>query len=121
VADFADKSAVGKKLEELRSASSVSGAGGVAAREDEDVAFRIDGYADGLAEMDVGWELQKIGVSGVADFGWLLGESGNGDKQGEKKDEAFHGMQPRDLGISSPHHTRIWEISRLLEICIGLP
>src|ERR1700682_738520 len=54
VANFADEPAVGKKLKELRGAGSVSGAGAVATREDKDVAFGIDGDADGFAEMGVG-------------------------------------------------------------------
>src|SRR5206468_2085880 len=60
VADLADESAVRKKLEELRSAGSVSGAGAIAAREDENMAFRIDGDANGFAEMGIRRELQKI-------------------------------------------------------------
>ncbi len=55
VADFTEKFSVGIELQELRGSGSVGGAGGIAAGEDEDVAFRIDGDADGFSEMDVGW------------------------------------------------------------------
>src|SRR5437879_1057106 len=71
--DVLPASGDGKSLVELRGAGAVSGAGAVAAREDEDVAFGIGGDADGFTEMGVGRELQKIGVGLVADFGRLLG------------------------------------------------
>jgi hypothetical protein len=75
VADFAEIFSVGGEFEELRGGGSVSGAGGIAAREDEDMAFGVDGDADGFAEKEVGGELEKVGNGAVADFGRrLLGE-----------------------------------------------
>jgi len=35
----------------------------------------------------------------------------------QNENVAFHVIQPRDI---APHHTRVWGISRLLDICIGL-
>ena len=78
VADFADKFSVGRELEQLRGARAVGRTGGVAAREDEDVAFRIDGDAGDFAEMDVRRKFQEIGRRRKWNFGWLLRESRSG-------------------------------------------
>ena len=53
VADLAKVGAVGGELEELGGGCTVGRAGGVAAREDEDVSLGVDGYAGGFAEIDV--------------------------------------------------------------------
>src|SRR3989449_186628 len=52
VANLAEEFSVARELEELRSARAIGGTGGIAAREDEDVAFGIDGDAGGFTEMD---------------------------------------------------------------------
>ncbi len=76
VADLAEVLAVGGELEELGGGCAVGGTGGVAAGEDEDVAFGVDGYAGGFAEVDVGWELQEVGdgVEGDLRDGLVLSE-----------------------------------------------
>src|SRR5713226_9063397 len=117
VADLADEFSVGSKLEELRGAGCIGRAGAVAAREDEDVAFGIDGDASDFAEMDVGRKLQEVGNGVEANFGGLLGEKRSGHEKKQNKKGAFHVIQPRDF---APHHTRVWGVSRLLEICVEL-
>ena len=59
--DLAKVGAVGGELEELRCGCAVGRASGVAAREDEDVPFGVDGDSGGFAEIDVRRELEKIG------------------------------------------------------------
>jgi len=74
VADLPDEFSVGGEFEELRGCGSKRGAGGIAARENEDVAFGIYGNADGFAEVEVGRKFQEIGDGTEMEFGWLLGE-----------------------------------------------
>ena len=103
VAHLAEEFSVGRELEELRSARAIGRTGGIAAREDEDVALRIDGHTGGFTEMQVGRRLQEVGDRLETDFGRLLGEKRSGhDKEQEKR--AFHGTQPH---YSVPHHTRV--------------
>jgi hypothetical protein len=71
-------------LQELRGARSIGGASGVAAREDEDVAFGVDGDAGDFAEMYVWRKLQKIGDGVVGEFGRLLSEERSGCEQAQK-------------------------------------
>ena len=68
VADLAEEFSVSGELEELRSARAVGGTGGIAAREDEDVALRIDGDAGGFTEMKVRRKLQEVGDRLETDF-----------------------------------------------------
>ena len=68
VPDLAKVGAVGGELEELCGACAVGGASGVAAREDEDVPFGVDRDAGGLAKVDVGRKLEKIGDGVERDF-----------------------------------------------------
>src|SRR6266850_5926273 len=114
-ADLAEEFSVGRELEELRSACAIGGTGGIAAREDEDVAFGIDGDAGGFTEMDVRRKFQKVGDRLETDFGRLLGEKRDGRKK-EQNNRAFHVIQPRYF---APHHTRVWGISRLSRICMS--
>src|SRR5207245_1890458 len=78
MADFAEKFSVGRKFEELRGSGTVGGAGRVAAGEDEDMAFRIDGNAGGFAEINIGRKFQEVRDRVEADFGRLLGEKRSG-------------------------------------------
>ena len=61
MADLAEVGAIGGELEELGGGCAVGGTGGVSAGEDEDVAFGVDGYSGGFAEIDVWWELEEVG------------------------------------------------------------
>ena len=61
MADLAQKFAVGAELEKLRRGGGIGRAGGVAARQDEDVALGIDRDAADLAEIEVVRQLQRIG------------------------------------------------------------
>ncbi len=117
LADLADVFSVGGEFEELRGGGGEGGAGGIAARKNEDVAFRIDGDADDLAEIEVGRKFQEIGDGAEMEFGRLLGEKRSGQKEKQNKDGAFHGILPRHF---AEHHTRVCGISRLSEICIGV-
>jgi hypothetical protein len=95
VADFADETSVGCELEELRSSRGVGGTSGVAARENEDVSFGVDGYAGDFAKVEIGRELQEVGDGVVEDFGWLLSRQRCWQKRGEDKN------RDRDLRTSS--------------------
>src|SRR2546422_4816398 len=86
VADFAEEFSVGSKFEELRGSGGVGGAGGVAAREDEDVAFRIDGDTGGFAEINIGRKLQEVGGGMEKDFGRLLGGKRGSSEEEQNKD-----------------------------------
>ena len=84
LADLAEKFSVGGEFEELRGRAAVGGTAAVATRENEDVAFGIHGDAGGFTEMEVGRKFQEVGDGVETDFGRLLGESRDGDKQGCK-------------------------------------
>jgi hypothetical protein len=81
VADFSEKFSIGGEFEKLGGGGSVSGAGGIAAGEDENVAFGVDGDAYGFAKVQVRRKFQKIRNGAVADF-WdgLLSEKREGEE-----------------------------------------
>src|SRR2546425_4760381 len=90
VADFAEEFSVGSKFEELRGSGGVGGAGGGAARENGDVAFRIDGDTGGFAEINIGGELQGVGDGMEKGFWRLMGEKRSGSKKEQNKNRSFH-------------------------------
>jgi hypothetical protein len=96
VADLAKKVSVGREFEELGSGCSVGRAGGVAAGEDEDVAFGVDRHTDGFAEVKVGGELEKIRDGTIGDFwnGWLLSEKRGSEEEENCSDGESHGLPP---------------------------
>jgi hypothetical protein len=49
------------------------------------VAFGVDGDANGFAEIQVGGELQEIGIGAVADFGDLRLLCAKGIREEEEK------------------------------------
>jgi len=104
VANFAQKFSVGGELEELRGCGAIGGTDGIAAREDEDVAFGIHGDAGSFTEMEVGWT-----VSGSR------GRSGNGFRAFVGQNGSNHEKKTREFlaATDSPHNARYAGISRL--------
>jgi hypothetical protein len=94
VADFAEKFSVGGEFEELRGGGSVGWPGGVAAGEDEDVAFGVDRDAYGFAEVEVGGQLEEVEDGAVADFGdgGLLRGKRVGDEEKKREKRESHGF-----------------------------
>ena len=74
LADFAEEFAVLIEQKDLGGGGSVRGAGGVAAREDVDLALRIDRDAGGFAEVQIVGEFEEIGIRVEGDFGNALAE-----------------------------------------------
>ena len=81
MADLANEFAVGAELQKLCGARPIGGAGGVAAREDEDVSLGVHRHARDFAEIDVRREFQKIGNRLVPDLGRLLSKKRNTEQE----------------------------------------
>ena len=72
MANLAHKFAIRIELQKLRGSCSVGGPGCLPTGEDENVSLGIDGDAGDLAQIQISWQLQKIGtelkgISGVRD------------------------------------------------------
>ena len=71
MSDFANVISVRPEFENLRGGGAIGGAGGVAARKDEDMILRVHGHARGLTQIQVGRKLEEIGNRLIGDFGDL--------------------------------------------------
>ena len=95
LADLADEGAVRPELEQLRGGRAVGRPRGVAAREDEYVALRIDRDAGHLAEVEIGRELDRIGHRLERNFRHrLLGQGGRDHKDEQSDQPTLHGFPP---------------------------
>src|SRR5258708_7140679 len=64
-----------------------------------------------------GGSFRKSGTEWKRISGVCWAKTGATTKKKQNEEGAFHVIEPRDF---APHHTRVWGISRLLEICIEL-
>ncbi len=110
LADFAKVFAVRPEFQQLRGSGAIGRAGGVSAREDEDVLFRVDGDARNLTEVKIRRQLEKIGRRIIRDLRNL-----RDCRTGQRKQEA--GFQCISHGHQKYHNT-FWRMyDTLSRIC----
>ena len=91
VADFAHELAILVEEQDLRGGGSVRGTGGVAAREDVNLALGIHRDAGGFAEVQIVGQLEEIGIGIEGDFGHGLLRETCGRQQAEQGEGgSFH-------------------------------